>query len=39
MVLPFDYTDYATQIREYFTEAMKLARIDAISADRWTRRR
>jgi N-acetylated-alpha-linked acidic dipeptidase len=25
--LSFDYTDYATQIREFFTEAMKLARI------------
>jgi len=25
--LPFDYTDYATQIREFFTEAMRLARI------------
>ena len=25
--LSFDYTDYASQIREYFTEAMKLARI------------
>ncbi|HEY0761132.1 MAG TPA: M28 family metallopeptidase [Pyrinomonadaceae bacterium] len=25
--LSFDYTDYATQIREYFTEAMRLARI------------
>ena len=25
--LTFDYTDYATQIREYFTEAFRLARI------------
>ncbi|HYV12250.1 MAG TPA: M28 family metallopeptidase [Pyrinomonadaceae bacterium] len=25
--LPFDYTDYAHQIREFFTEAMRLARI------------
>ena len=25
--LPIDYTDYATQIRDYFTEAMKLARV------------
>jgi len=25
--LPFDYTDYAAQIREFFNEAMKLARI------------
>jgi N-acetylated-alpha-linked acidic dipeptidase len=25
--LPFDYTDYATQIRDFFTEAMRLARI------------
>jgi N-acetylated-alpha-linked acidic dipeptidase len=25
--LSFDYTDYATQIREFFTEAMRLARI------------
>ena len=25
--LPFDYTDYATQIREFFNEAMKLARV------------
>jgi N-acetylated-alpha-linked acidic dipeptidase len=24
--LPFDYTDYATQIRDFFNEAMKLAR-------------
>src|SRR5215204_3825380 len=24
--LPFDYTDYATQIRDFFTEALKLAR-------------
>ena len=23
--LPFDYTDYATQLREFFTEAMKVA--------------
>ena len=23
--LPFDYTDYATQLREFFSEAMKLA--------------
>ena len=25
--LPFDYSDYAQQIREFFTEAMRLARI------------
>jgi N-acetylated-alpha-linked acidic dipeptidase len=25
--LSFDYTDYATQIRDFFTEAMRLARI------------
>jgi N-acetylated-alpha-linked acidic dipeptidase len=25
--LPFDYTDYAAQVREYFNEAMRLARI------------
>ena len=25
--LQFDYTDYATQVREFFTEAMRLARI------------
>jgi len=25
--LPFDYTDYATQVRDFFTEAMRLARI------------
>lgn len=25
--LPFDYTDYAHQIRDFFTEAMRLARI------------
>jgi N-acetylated-alpha-linked acidic dipeptidase len=25
--LPFDYTDYAAQIRDFFTEAMRLARI------------
>ena len=25
--LPFDYTDYAAQIREFFNEAMRLARI------------
>src|SRR5215212_3426022 len=25
--LPFDYTDYASQIRDFFTEAMRLARI------------
>jgi len=25
--LPLDYTDYAHQVREYFTEAMRLARI------------
>jgi N-acetylated-alpha-linked acidic dipeptidase len=25
--LPLDYTDYARQVREYFTEAMRLARI------------
>jgi N-acetylated-alpha-linked acidic dipeptidase len=25
--LPFDYTDYAKQVREYFTEAFRLARI------------
>jgi hypothetical protein len=25
--LSFDYTDYAHQIRDFFTEAMKLARI------------
>ena len=24
--LPFDYTDYATQIRDFFTEALKLAK-------------
>ena len=24
--LPFDYTDYATQIREFFTEALRLAK-------------
>jgi N-acetylated-alpha-linked acidic dipeptidase len=24
--LPFDYTDYATQIRDFFTEALKLSR-------------
>ena len=25
--LPFDYTDYASQVREFFTEALKLARL------------
>jgi N-acetylated-alpha-linked acidic dipeptidase len=30
--LPFDYTDYATQIREFFTEAMRLARIRNLAA-------
>ena len=25
--LPFDYTDYSSQIRDFFTEAMRLARI------------
>ena len=30
--LPIDYTDYATQIREYFTEAMKLARVRKLDA-------
>lgn len=25
-VLPFDYTDYATQLREFFTEATKIAK-------------
>ena len=30
--LPFDYTDYATQVREFFTEAMRLARIRNLAA-------
>ena len=37
--LPFDYTDYATQIRDFFTEAMRLARIVVISRARWMRSR
>lgn len=30
--IPFDYTDYATQIREFFTESMRLARIRNIAS-------
>ena len=30
--LPIDYTDYATQIRDYFTEAMKFARVRKLEA-------
>jgi N-acetylated-alpha-linked acidic dipeptidase len=30
--LQFDYTDYASQIREFFTEAMRLARIRNLAA-------
>src|SRR6185437_1732019 len=30
--LPFDYTDYATQVRDFFTEAMRLARIRNLAA-------
>ena len=29
--LPFDYTDYANQLRDYFTEAVKLAKSEGIS--------
>ena len=31
--LSFDYTDYANQIRDYFTEAFRLARIRKLSVD------
>ena len=31
--LSFDYTDYANQIRDYFTEAFRLARIRKLSLD------
>src|ERR1044071_7022119 len=30
--LSFDYTDYATQIRDYFTDAMRLARIRKLAS-------
>jgi N-acetylated-alpha-linked acidic dipeptidase len=30
--LPFDYTDYANQIREFFNETMKLARLRNLAA-------
>jgi len=30
--LPFDYTDYATQIRDFFTEALKLAKQHKLEA-------
>lgn len=30
--IPFDYTDYAAQIREFFTESMRLARIRNIAS-------
>jgi N-acetylated-alpha-linked acidic dipeptidase len=30
--LPFDYTDYAMQVREFFTKAMRLARIRNLAA-------
>jgi N-acetylated-alpha-linked acidic dipeptidase len=30
--LPFDYTDYASQIRSFFTETMRLARIRNLAA-------
>jgi len=31
--LSFDYTDYANQVRDYFTEAFRLARIRKLSLD------